>query len=142
MNVKLLLIFIALNAVNVILQTVKSICTIKCGKTAAAAINALCYGLYTVVIVYTVCDLPLLAKVFIVAGCNFVGVWVVKFIEQKMRKDRLWKIEVTIHTGDAGLFDWELDKIPHGMIKLSDKHTLFNIYCENQGQTNAVKDMI
>ena len=59
-----------------------------------------------------------------------------------MRKDRLWKIEVTISTIDAGLFDFELGKIPHGMIKLSEKHTLFNIYCENQSQTNAVKDMI
>lgn len=35
MNTNLLLTFIALNIVNVILQTVKSIATVKCGKVAA-----------------------------------------------------------------------------------------------------------
>ena len=63
MDTKLLIIFIALNIVNVIIQTVKSIATIKCGKTLAAIINAVAYGLYTVVVVYTVCDLPLWLKV-------------------------------------------------------------------------------
>ena len=50
---KLLIIFIILNIFNVILQTVKSICTVKCGKTVAAIVNAVAFGLYTVVIVFT-----------------------------------------------------------------------------------------
>ena len=40
---KLLIIFIVLNIFNVILQTVKSICTVKCGKTVAAIVNAVAY---------------------------------------------------------------------------------------------------
>ena len=32
MNTKLLILFIALNIVNVIIQTVKSLATVKCGK--------------------------------------------------------------------------------------------------------------
>mgnify|MGYP006923286367 CR=1 FL=1 len=83
---KLLGLFIVMNVLNVIIQTIKSIATIKCGKTAAAAINALAYGLYTYIIVLTNCDLPLLAKCLIVAGANFVGVWVVKYFEEKARK--------------------------------------------------------
>ena len=50
----LLILFIVLNIANVILQTAKSICTVKCGKLVAAIANAIAYGLYTVVIVYTV----------------------------------------------------------------------------------------
>ena len=57
MNTELLIIFIALNIVNVIIQTVKSLATVKCGKTVAALVNAIAYGLYTVVVVYIVCDL-------------------------------------------------------------------------------------
>ena len=83
MDTKLLIIFIALNVVNVIIQTVKSIATIKCGKTAAAVVNAIAYGLYTVVVVYTVCDLPLWIKVVIVGGANLIGVYVVKWLEEK-----------------------------------------------------------
>ena len=54
---KLLILFIALNIINVILQTVRSICTIKCSKLVASLVNALTYGLYTIVLVYTMCDL-------------------------------------------------------------------------------------
>ena len=36
----LLVIFTILNIINVILQTIKSIATFKCGKTMAAIINA------------------------------------------------------------------------------------------------------
>ena len=43
MDTKLLIIFIVLNVVNVIIQTVKSIATIKCGKTMAALVNAIAY---------------------------------------------------------------------------------------------------
>ena len=93
---KLLIIFILLNIVNVIIQTVKSLATIKCGKTMASIINALAYGLYTVVVVYTMCDLPLWSKAVIVGLCNLVGVYVVKLIEEKSRKDKLWKGECTI----------------------------------------------
>ena len=89
MTTKLLILFIVMNVLNVIIQTVKSIATIKCGKTAAAAINALAYGLYTYIIVLTNCDLPLIVKGLIVASANFVGVWIVKFLEEKAKKDKI-----------------------------------------------------
>ena len=66
---EMLILFIVMSIVNVIIQTVKSIATIKCGKLAAAVINAVAYGLYTYVIVLTANDsIDLLAKCFIVAG--------------------------------------------------------------------------
>lgn len=93
---KLLIVFIVLNIVNVIIQTVKSIATIKCGKTMASIVNAVAYSLYTVVVVYTMCDLPLWLKALVVGLANLIGVYTVKFIEEKSRKDKLWKIEVTV----------------------------------------------
>ena len=92
----LLILFIILNAVNVVIQTVKSLCTINGGKLMAAVANAVAYGLYTVVVIYMVCELPMWEKVVIIGGCNFVMVFIVKAIEEKLRKDKLWKIEVTI----------------------------------------------
>ena len=74
MNNTLLWVFIGLNVANVIIQTIKSIATIKCKPMSAAVINAVAYGLYTVVLVYMVCDLPLWAKVVVVGGANLVGV--------------------------------------------------------------------
>ena len=92
----LLFLFIVLNVLNVIIQTIKSLATIKCGKVVAAVVNAIAYGLYTIVIVYTASDgIDLYTKALIVALSNLVGVYVVKSLEEKARKDRLWKIEAT-----------------------------------------------
>ena len=54
---KLLITFIILNTLNVIIQTIKSIATVKCKKFTAAIINAVAYGLYIVVTVYMLCEL-------------------------------------------------------------------------------------
>lgn len=141
---KLLIIFIILNICNVILQTVKSICTVKCGKTVAAIVNAVAYGLYTVVIVFTNADLPLMQKVLVVALSNLIGVYVVKWLEEKKRKEMLWKVEFTVlgknTSAVANLLD--LAHIPHNYIENVGKYTLFNTYCATQKQSESVKEII
>ena len=141
---KLLIIFIVLNIFNVILQTVKSICTVKCGKTVAAIVNAVAYGLYTVVIVFTNADLPLIQKVLVVALSNLIGVYVVKWFEEKKRKEMLWKVEFTVlgknTSAVANLLD--LAHIPHNYIENVGKYTIFNTYCATQKQSESVKEII
>lgn len=140
MNTNLLVTFIILNIANVIIQTIKSIVTVKGGKGIAAIVNAITFALYTVVTVYMMCDLPLLWKAGIVGLCNLIGVYVVKLFEEKARKDKLWKIEAT--------FDKEyLDTIhnsvgiSHSYIDIGNK-VIFNFYAENQRQSLIVKDII
>jgi hypothetical protein len=137
---ELLLIFIALNIVNVILQTVKSLATVKCGKVAAAIVNAVAYGLYTIVLVYTMCDLPLMWKASIVALCNFIGVYVVKLIEEKARKDKLWKVEMTLPPEHAEKVHamLQLVGVPHNYINI-EKYVLFNCYCATQAESARVR---
>lgn len=142
MNTSLLLLFIVLNIGNVIVQTIKSIATIKCKPLMAAIVNAIAYGLYTVVLVYMVCDLPLWAKVLVVGFANLIGVFFVKFFEDKARKEKLWKVEVTVPTEYAIAVDLDLKNIPHSYIKLSDKHTLFNFYCNTQSESKKVKEIV
>lgn len=140
----LLIIFIILNIFNVIIQTVKSIVTVKCGKTAAALTNAIAFGLYTVVTVYLMCDLALWLKALIVALCNLVGVYVVKLIEEKARKDRLWKVEATVLRGWTRMLHNELDRadIPHNYLENVGKYTLFNIFCSTQEQSRKAKEIM
>ena len=141
---ELLAVFIVLNAIKVVIQTIKSLCTINCGKTIAALVNALAYGFYTVVVIYMVCDLPLLWKVLIVGACNFIGVFLVKWVEEKARKDTLWKIEATIPTKYIETVDYNLDNhfVPHSYVKLSDKHTVFYCYCATQNDSRIVKKIL
>ena len=141
----LLTLFIILNIVNVIIQTVKSIATIKCGKYMAAFVNAVAYGLYTVVVIYTVCDLPLWIKVLVVAAANLVGVFVVKLIEEKSRKDKLWKIETTFPHKENFIHNlkiWaEINHIAFNYIDI-DKYYIVNFYCPTQKDSATVREFI
>lgn len=144
MNWNLFWIFVVLNVVNVVIQTVKSIATIKCGRVPAAVINAVAYGLYTIVVVYTVCELPLWLKATVVAVANLVGVYVVKVLEEKARKDKLWKVEATVLRGYTEELHSLLDKvdIPHNYLENVGKYTLFNIYCETQKESALAKELL
>lgn len=144
MNTKLLITFIILNIANVIIQTVKSIVTIKSGKGVAAITNAVAFGLYTIVTVYLMCELPLMWKAFIVAMCNLVGVFVVKWIEEKSRKDKLWKVEATIPYKDYETVDYNLTNLylPHNYILLGEKYAIFNIYCATQRDSEFAKKVL
>lgn len=137
----LLALFIALSIVNVILSTLKSIITINGGKLAAAAINAVYFGLYTVVIIYMTCELSLLLKVAITAVTNFIGVFVVKWIEEKARKDKLWKVEMTVYNSQAEKLHQDLESfnIPHNYIPDIGKWTIFNCYCATQKESAFIK---
>ena len=140
---KLLTLFIVLNIINVILQTAKSIATVKCGKFVASLVNALAYGLYTIVIVYTNSDLPLYAKVLVVAISNLIGVYVVKYFEEKIRKDRIWRIEVTVKENW-----WKLNeelyekKISHNFLKTSNDEYVFNCYSNTKEDSVEIKKIL
>lgn len=135
-----ILLFALCTAVNVILSTIKSILTVNGGKVSASLINAITYGFYSYVIVLTSADgMPIWLKMAITAVCNFVGVYFVKWIEEKTRKDRLWKVELTVPTKYTNTIDFDLHDVPHSYIELSDKHTLFNFYCATQKESAKVK---
>lgn len=138
----LLIMFIVLSIVNVILQTVKSICTVKCGKGVAALVNAIAFGLYTVVIVYTNADFPLWEKVLITSIVNLVGVYIVKLIEEKMRKDKLWLVKITIPNEKSEKVFQELEKNNISYSKISlDKYNVFDCYCNTQVETQIVTNI-
>ena len=139
-DTKLFIIFIVCNIINVIVQTIKSIATIKCGKLSASIINALAYGFYTYIVVLMVCELPLWLKCLVVGLCNLVGVFIVKWIEEKTRKSKLWKIECTIPSEyRIQLHDTLKDKeIPHNYMPVG-KYTIFNIYSKTHKESKEIK---
>lgn len=137
-------VFIVLNVVNVIIQTVKSIATINGGKMYASLINAIAYGLYTVVVVYMNADgLGLFWKAVIIGLANFIGVYAVKWFEEKTRKDKLWKVEGTISAECAGECIKVLASkgIPHNYIEVG-KFVIVNCYCATQADSILVKSIM
>ena len=134
-----MIIFIIAQTLNVILNTVKSIVTVKGGKVAAAAVNAACFGLYTYIIVLTANSaFSTLVKCLVVAACNFIGVYGVKMVEEKMRKDKMWKVEMTVQASDAETVHYNLSNhfIPNHYT-IAGKHAVFSCFCETKNQTDA-----
>lgn len=143
MNYTLLITFILLNVVNVIIQTFKSIATIRCGKWGAALVNALAYGLYTFVVIYmTVDGLNIWLKAGIIALANLVGVYVVKLIEEKREKEKLWKVEMAVPHNRTGWVRVKLAEanIPHNFVTVG-QYTMFNCYCYTKSDTSKVKNI-
>ena len=137
-------VFIVLNVINVVIQTVKSIATVKCGAWAAAVTNAVAYGLYTIVVIYMNADgLGIVWKAVIIGVANLLGVYVVKVFEEKNRKDKLWKVEATVGIIQAIPLNDILNicKIPHNCVQ-ADKYVIFNCYCATQEQSKAVKKIL
>lgn len=132
--------YIIFNILNVIIQTIKSIVTIKCNKWIAAVVNAIAYGLYTYIVVLTASDLDLWFKIAVTAFANLIGVWVVKYLEEKNRKNKLWKVEATFDKEYLSIIHQSVG-IPHNYIDIGD-HVIFNFYTENQRQSLLVKDII
>lgn len=138
----LLLLFIGLSIANVVFSTIKSIVTINGTPFSASMISALYYGYYNIVLIYTVADFPLWQKVLVTFGCNLVGVYAVKWVEAKGRKEKLWRIEVTVPGEFTKQLHERLNPIPHNYIENVGKYSIFNIYCATQMESSQVKKIL
>lgn len=139
-----LITFVALSIINVVFSTIRSITTIKSGKAIASLVSGGYFAFYNIMLIYTVADFPMWQKCAITFVCNVVGVWVVKYAEEKMRKDRLWKIEMTVNPRNE--FDvaefLTSARIPYNYIKdETQRYTIFNIYCRTQSESASVKEL-
>ena len=94
------LVFFLSSIVNVVLNTIKSIITIK-GRTLHAAIsNAITFGFYTF-IVKQMAEVDLIVSIPLTMIANFLGVYLAKWILSLFQKDVTWRISCTIPDSKA-----------------------------------------
>jgi uncharacterized protein YebE (UPF0316 family) len=140
-----IIIFAIATVVNVSLSTIRSLCTIKGGKWLSAITNAVCYGFYPLIVMLTAKGtVDIIINMTITAIANFVCVWLIKFIEEKARKDKLWEVRATVYEDYTESLhnDLEVKNIPHNYIENVGKYTIFNIYCETQKESTEVKQIL
>lgn len=140
-----MLIFIIANLINVIIQTVKSLVTIKSNKYVAAIVNALAYGFYTYIVILMTGDLPLFQKCIVVGAVNLIGVFIVKLIEERKAKIKMWRIEATIKRIHQQALSDELTKINVGFsilyIRNSERIVIF-IYSPSKESSHKIKTIL
>ena len=136
-----ILLFTLATIVNVSVSTIRSICTIKCGKWLSALTNAICYGFYPLIVMLTAKDtVDIITNMCITAVANFICVWIIKYVEEKARKDKLWRIDLTVPAEETAFIHRKLQGIPHNYIECGPK-TVFNCYCATQKESAEVKTL-
>ena len=141
----ILITFIILSIVNVIFSTIRSITTIKSGKITASLISGGYFAFYNIMLIWTVAEFPMWQKCLITFVCNVIGVWVVKFVEEKLRKDKLWEVRATIKSNKIDKIEEALTavSIPYTATITNDEaHYIVNIYCETQKDSETVKTIL
>lgn len=133
-----ILLFTIATIVNICLSTIRSLCTIKGGKWISATTNAICYGFYPLIVMLTAKGtVDIIVNMTITAVANFVCVWIIKLIEEKNKKVKLWKVEMAIPRESADLVKQMLitKKIPYNYVEVGS-WIMFNCYCSEQKDTS------
>ena len=144
-NMNAIIFFALMTVINVTLLTIRSLCTIKGGKWLSAITNAVCYGFYPLIVMLTAKGtVGIIVNMIITAVANFVCVWLIKLVEEKARKDKMWKVEMAIPNEYAEEVIERLKStgnwIPFNYYYLG-KWCIFNCYCDTQDQTKFAKDL-
>ena len=138
-----LVLFAVCTFANVVLSTIKSLMTIKGGKINASIWNALSFGLYSYIVIMTAnAPITTAEKIIITVICNLIGVYGVKCFEERLRKDRLWKVEMTVNTiyADKLHEDLTVSAIPNSYI-LAGRHAVFSCYCNTSAETDKTLEI-
>lgn len=139
---KFLLVFFVLSLVNVVFSTIRSITTIKSGKAVASLVSGGYFAFYNVMLIFTVADFPMWQKCVITFATNVIGVWIVKVFEDKMRKDKIWRVEFSTSNSIPICEILNTSEIPYTVITTAKGVSKFEVYCYTQKESVIVKKLV
>ena len=139
--VNVIIVFCICSLVNVILSTLKTLIMVNAGRGSAIIINAICYGFYTFV-VKQLAEVDYWTAVIVTILANIIGVWISYKIMDLFKKDKLWRITVTLKSKKA-LDECKnhLDKYNIGFTPIKDSLSI-DIYSYSQKESAIVKNIL
>lgn len=139
--VKVVIVFCICSLVNVILSTLKTLIMVNAGRNSSIAINAICYGFYTLV-VKQLSSVDYVTAVVVTILANIVGVWISYKIMDLFKKDKLWRITVSLKNGDE-LEECikQLEQYNIGFTQIKGCFSI-DIYSYSQAQSSIIKSIL
>lgn len=138
--------FTILTILNVIIQTIKSLCTVKCSTRVSACVNAIAYGLYTFVIFYTTAEgMALWLKALITAIANLIGVFAAnKLFDKIFEREVRWKVEVSVPYSVASIFESDLKKQVLEWYKCGESAswTAYAVFCPDKDASRGLNSIL
>ena len=143
---EMILLFTILTVVNVIIQTVKSLCTVRCSTLVSASVNAVAYGLYTFVIFFTTAGgMSLWLKAVITAVANFFGVYIANYLFSKLfAKEVRWKVEISIPKEEAEQFkrDLSANNLDYYNCGSFEDWVALAVFCPDKKSSECLKELL
>lgn len=135
--------FFVLNLINVVLGTMRSILTVKSTPFVSMVINTVSYTFYSG-IVKLVSGQDMVVVLITTALTNIIGVYIARFILDKCKKDKLWRITATIPNSiDSGMITEKLKtKDIKSVVYVGEGVKLIDIYSKTQGESIVVKEIL
>ena len=133
--------FFVLNLINVVLGTMRSILTVK--STPFVSINTVSYTFYSG-IVKLVSGQDMIVVLVTTALTNIIGVYIARFILDKAKKDKLWRITATIPENiDSGEITNPLkERGIQSVVYIGEGVKLVDIYSKTQGESIVIKEIL
>lgn len=138
--------FFLLQLINVILSTMRSILTINAKPSIAAVFNAISYTFYNVIVkLITSQDMAIIMVVTFLT--NLLGVYIAKFVLNKLSKDKLWIYNATLKGQKVGINEiTEMLKVAnikyvYNTIEENKLYTL-QIFAPTQKQSLMIKEIL
>lgn len=114
---------------------------VNAGRGSAIIINAVCYGFYTLV-VKQLGAVDYLTAVTVTILANIVGVWISYKIMDLFKKDKVWRITVTLKTVDEfAECVQQLAKYNIGYTPIENTNSI-DIYSYNQKESAIIKTIL
>lgn len=142
--IKTIIIFAILQLVNVMLNTAKAVLTIKANKLVASIANAVTYGFYTIIVQWTA-KTDLLVTIPITIITNLIGVYISLLILEKVKKDKLWKITVSVPKDYYQVVKGCLVEKELGFIEYetnNENYKVFDIFSHTQKDSEEIKKIV
>ena len=142
----IIVLFLFLQLLNVILSTIRSVVTIKGTRIAASIVNAVYYGFYTIIVIYTAADnMNIWVKIAITTTTNFIGTYIGRYIVDKIKCDKLWEITATFKQKYKAEIEETL--LQNNILYISlatctTKITALKIYSKNKTESKQIRSIL
>lgn len=138
-----LAIFIAIQFVNVVLSTVKSVMTVNGDKWSASLWNALSYC-FGAVVTKMITQQSFEVIIIVSAITNLIGTYFGKWILEKMRRERLWTVNATIRNHSQEYVENEFLKrgIQYTLLPAVNDRMLLCAYSYSKAESSLVKEIL
>lgn len=135
--------FIAIQFVNVIISTFKSILTVKGSKLSASIISAISYT-FGAVVTKLITEQSFEIVILVTFLANFIGVFIAKWILEKREPVRLWVYQVTVRDNELKNMEDELLKrgIKFTAMKALNDRNSISIYSYSKLESTIVRDIL